>query len=160
MRWQYRESEIQKELTELYENWEFFDLGGSKLKLVDWPLQRAVDNESFANITLKVRKKGSDYERYFNYNGLPVYDIRGNFCVALVTYRDVTDIIEKEKKIEYAAAQNAEISQKLREANQELEAFVYSVSHDLRSPLQTIEGFAKILLEDYTPKHGGGQELS
>ena len=63
--------------------------------------------------------------------------------------RDITDRKRVEQQISKLNKELERRAVELENANKELEAFSYSVSHDLRSPLQNIDSFSQILMEDY-----------
>ena len=62
--------------------------------------------------------------------------------------RDITQRKTNEQKIESLNAQLKQRVQELTDINTELEAFSYSISHDLRAPLRSMQGFADALLDE------------
>jgi light-regulated signal transduction histidine kinase (bacteriophytochrome) len=66
--------------------------------------------------------------------------------------RNITQRKEAESTLARQAQALSRTNTDLIMMNEELEAFCYSVSHDLRAPLRSIDGFSQALLEDYIDK--------
>lgn len=92
------------------------------------------------------RKSGEEFPLELS---LSTWRVEGQtFFTALL--RDITHRHRNEEHIKLLNRELRKRATELEAANHELEAFSYSVSHDLRAPLRAIDGFSQILLEDHS----------
>ncbi len=99
-----------------------------------------------------LRKDGTAV--WTRFSRTPMVDERGRYIGVLAM---VTDMTQRRKAKEQVRRLNAELEQRIADrtaqleySNRELEAFAYTVAHDLRAPLRGITSFSEALREDYT----------
>ena len=134
---------------------EFSTLDGKVLPYSEWPMSRVLRGEVLQRVELRVRRFDRDWQRVFAYAGAAVRESGGSPLV-FITVIDITARQHAEAELQRLNAElEGRVAQRTDELSakaRELESFCYSVSHDLKAPLRGIDGYSRLLAEEYGDK--------
>ncbi|MFI5398183.1 MAG: ATP-binding protein [Candidatus Binatia bacterium] len=127
---------------------------GEPIQPEQWGAARAISQgETSLNEEVLIEAFDGTRKTILN-SAAPIRNAQNDIFGAVVVNQDVTELKRREQEVRQL---NAELEQRVRErttqleaAVKELEAFSYSVSHDLRAPLRHLDGFATLLLRHST----------
>ncbi|MDP8231948.1 MAG: PAS domain S-box protein, partial [Candidatus Zophobacter franzmannii] len=137
-----------------FNNWQVLKIDGQPYEIDKLPLVRAIVEGIEIREEFIVKNQDGSH-KFCDAIACPIYE-NNKIIAGIVVFLDITDRKQAEEQIKEL---NHTLEQRIKDrtkqletANSELESFVYSVSHDLRAPLRSMDGFSVVLLEDYADK--------
>jgi light-regulated signal transduction histidine kinase (bacteriophytochrome) len=134
---------------------ELTTLDGVVVPFEQWPMSRLMQGEAMGRTEVRLCRLDRDWKRVFCYEGALLSDASGSPLVFLT----VTDVTARKTAETQLQQLNAELEQRvalrtseLDAKSKELESFCYSVSHDLKAPLRGIDGYSRLLADEYGDK--------
>jgi PAS domain S-box-containing protein len=137
--------------------------GNTEVPASDLPLQKAcrTGRQIIGDEITVNRADGS--VAHMLVNAAPLFDEQGQVRGCLATHTDISERKQHEEALrqaqealtEYAAQLEARVAERtvaLEHSVTLLESFCYTIAHDLRAPLRSLEGFSQALIEDYSDK--------
>ncbi|PRY14970.1 PAS domain S-box-containing protein [Pontibacter ummariensis] len=104
-----------------------------------------VGNEMPSTINRNGMKAGQQVQAYFNLVYQPLIDGQGNVEAVLIFAVEVTELVNARKELITINKELSDKNAELLRTNNDLDSFVYTASHDLKSPIANMEGLASLL---------------
>jgi PAS domain S-box-containing protein len=112
-------------------------ISGADSPSEDCPCIKSRETKKVESFDLYEKRSG----KYFSVKNSPVFDEKGEIIKFVDIWRDISERKRMEMELE-------QFVKELEAKNAEMERFTYTVSHDLKAPLLTIQGFATLLQDD------------
>lgn len=128
-----------------YRQYPGFHINGKLYQSEEWPLARSlVTGEIITSEEIKILRGDGSYA-FIEVSSAPICDRAGKIVAGVVTFHDITDRKQAEKEREQLLAREQVAREEAEAANRTKDEFLAVLSHELRSPLNPILGWAKLL---------------